>query len=484
MKFNLTILKIAVLTSFTVFAIVLFAFSSGFERKAYAYPEGPGGGASGAPGEVTCTDCHNQNTMTGAFQITPPANYTPGQTYSIEVRHTTSDSTRARWGFELTALTSTGNAAAGTFASTSSNTTTLTSSGRRYVDQSSSGTFRNQTGGAVWTFNWTAPATNVGAIKFYAAGLQANNNGGPSGDQTYTAVQEIQLAPVIVPNHDFGDFDGDGKADPSVFRPAEGNWYLKQSTAGNTGINWGTATDMITPADFDGDNKTDIAVWREGPAATAAFYILESSTNSVRIVPFGQTGDSPAPVGDWDGDGKADVAVYRDSAVGAQSFFYTIGSMGNPNGDTTYMPWGTTGDRPMRGDFDGDGKADLAVFRPSNGNWYIGQSSNGQLRVENWGIASDKFVSGDFDGDAKTDPAVYRNGVWYIKQSSNGSVAYINWGIASDVPVPADYDGDGKTDAAVYRNGVWWINNTGSASVSTENFGIGTDIPVEGFNVQ
>jgi hypothetical protein len=483
MRFNIFRLKIAVLTVFTGCVVIFFAFSSDPVSTVHAYPSGAGGDASGAPGENSCTDCHSQNSQTGQFMITPPANYTPGQTYTIEVRHTSSDSSRKIWGFEMTALTA-GNAAAGTFAGTDGNTTSFSDAGRNYVDQTENGTFDNQTGGALWTFNWTAPSTNVGGIRFYAAGLQGNSAGGDNGDQTYTAVKEIQLAPVIVPDHDFMDFDGDGKADPSVFRPAEGNWYVKESSGGESVTRWGLGSDMITPADFDGDNKTDYAVWREGPATVAAFYIFESSTNTFRIVQFGKTGDNPAPVGDWDGDGKADVAVYRDSAVGSQSYFYYIGSLNNPGGAVTFLQWGTTGDRPMRGDFDGDGQRDLAVFRPGENNWYINQSSNGQLRVERFGLATDDFVSGDFDGDAKTDLTVFRDGVWYIKRSSNGMIDYRNWGLASDVLVPADYDGDGLTDTAVYRDGIWWINQSSSGSTIAESYGVSSDIAVAVFNVQ
>jgi hypothetical protein len=484
MRIDVQKIKIAFLLIFAGITALAFIFGRGFISTTKASISGPPPSRTGAPGELNCTDCHNASTGVGQFSIIAPATYTPGQTYQIQVRHVTTDTTRRRWGFEMTSLAS--SLMAGTFANTNTTTKIVSGSNRSYIEHTSTGTFQNQPNGATWIFNWTAPLTNVGVVTMYACGIQANNNGSESGDQTYTTNTVIQPAPtVVIRPHVFSDFDGDGKSDAAVFRPSEAMWYVNRSVDSQyQATQFGLASDYLTPADFDGDNKTDVAVWRPGVALTAGFYILQSTTNAVRFEQFGQTGDDPSVVGDWDGDGKADVAVYRDSAAGSQSYFYYRGSLNNPAGYTTYLPWGATGDRPLRGDFDGDGKQDLAIFRPSNQVWYIGQSSNSTIRFESWGLATDKFILGDFDGDGKTDLTVFRNGIWYVRQSSNGQSSYVRWGLSTDTAVTGDFDSDGKSDVGVYRGGVWYILQSGTSSMSVRQFGVTTDTPIPGLYTQ
>jgi hypothetical protein len=186
-------------------------------------------------------------------------------------------------------------------------------------------------------------------------------------------------------------------------------------------------------------------------------------------------------VGDWDGDGKADLAVFRDGgAAGNQSYFFYRPSS-QPGADFVTVYWGTGGDKPMRGDFDGDGKADAAVFRPSDGLWYIRQSSSLQLRVDSWGFGSDKFVAADYDGDGKTDLAVFRDGIWYIKQSSNNQPRYERFGLTTDTLVPADYDGDGRADIAVFRDGIWYLLRS-QQGFSAVQFGTANDRAIPGMS--
>ena len=266
------------------------------------------------------------------------------------------------------------------------------------------------------------------------------------------------------------DFDGDDKADSSVFRPSNGSWYIFNSGLGNFRfVNFGLAGDIPVAEDYDGDQISDIAVFRSG-----SWYILQSTNNSFIAISFGRAGDIPTPA-DFTGDGRSEAAVFRPDG----GFWYLLDLTNNNfNG----VQFGTAGDVPTPADYDNDGQADISVFRPSNGSWYRLESRSGRFVSAQWGTNGDRPVPADYDADGRTDVAVFRPvnpASWFILRSSGGFDA-VNFGMAEDIPVPADYYGDGRADITVFRPsvGAWYRLNSSSNSFVAIQWGAGGDIPI------
>lgn len=268
------------------------------------------------------------------------------------------------------------------------------------------------------------------------------------------------------------DFDGDRKTDPTVVN-AFGNqlyWFTLKSSGGVSITPWGDNDgtndfiDYAACADYDGDGKTDIAIWREPIpqppppfGEQAYFYILYSSTGTYDVIPWGRSGNSnfvDFPVkGDYDGDGKMDIAISRQTLGGVnKKYFYIIQSRDG----VRVEQFGNTNDSAAPGDYDGDGKTDLVAIRPQCpgqgcvNTFYIQRSSDGAWHVQQFGFAaSDYPIPADYDGDGKTDIAAWRgkssgggNGTWTWIRSSDGVVESVRWGFNDLADAPAVGDYD------------------------------------------
>ncbi len=137
-----------------------------------------------------------------------------------------------------------------------------------------------------------------------------------------------------------------------------------------------------------------------------------------------------------------------------------------------------------RADFDGDGRSDLSIFRPSDGSWWVNRSTAG-VRAQTWGIGTDIPVPGDYDGDTKTDFAVWRGNdaggsSYYIFNSATSTVTTGRWGSPNDIPIVGDYDGDSKADLTVWRptDTRWYTYFSSGTGISVQQFGSAGDVPM------
>jgi chitobiase/beta-hexosaminidase-like protein/VCBS repeat protein len=294
-------------------------------------------------------------------------------------------------------------------------------------------------------------------------------------DSVVTAGTYAMCSFVLSATHAEVDATGSGAHTVTVITPAGCPWTVSDDMSKS----WLTMTGRVG-----------------GPVNTTVTYTVRPNTGFLRTAVLtiaGQPFEVTQAAGcvrcgrqsraDFDGDGQADISVFRRS----DGRWDILTSSSSYSSSRSFF-WGVSTDVPVTGDYDGDGTTDIGVFRPATGQWYILQSSTNftTFVMYFWGAATDLAVPGDYDGDGKTDVAVFRpaTGQWYILKSSTNFTTYIvrSWGVASDVPVPADYDGDGKTDMAVYRpaTGEWYVlqSSTDFTTFFARGWGLPTDLPV------
>ena len=287
------------------------------------------------------------------------------------------------------------------------------------------------------------------------------------------------------------DYDGDGRADLAVYRASTGEFLVRgPDGAEQSRVVGGSGLGRPVAGDYDGDGRLDLAVFQTtgGPLPGASQWTILTAGGESTSQSFGQEGvDIPVPA-DYDGDGAVDLAVYRPTT----SEWFVLGSTVGPFSRS----FGAPGiDSPVPADYDGDGRADIAVFRPRSdltpdaAHWFVLRSTEGPWAMPFGADLIDEPTPGDYDGDGRADIAVYRPesdlmpgaGHWFVLPSTEGAypLAFGQGGL--DRPVAQDYDGDGRTDIAVYRptTSDWFIlQSTGGPTV--RRFGLAGDVPVLG----
>ncbi|HEX8250750.1 MAG TPA: FG-GAP-like repeat-containing protein [Pyrinomonadaceae bacterium] len=307
---------------------------------------------------------------------------------------------------------------------------------------------------------------------------------GINGDIHFGDLVLVRYVSVSAVNNanNFFNYDYYKEDEIAVYRPNAsglGTWFFFRHSFGNPfQLDYGAPGDQIVPGDYDGDGLQDLAVFRPatGEWITRKIYLNACAPmDCAETVQFGANGDIPAP-GDFDGDGKFDRAVFRPSDGDWYILFSSTGGY-------TGFHFGQNGDKPVTGDYDGDGKSDVAVIRRENGKilWYISQSSDNQFVAFQFGNSEDKTAVADYNGDGRTEVAVWRpsNGTFYVLANYT-DFSFLQFGANGDVPMPADFDGDKKDDFAVYTpaNGAHNFIRSSDGSAGGTQFGLPTDIPM------
>ncbi len=255
----------------------------------------------------------------------------------------------------------------------------------------------------------------------------------------------VKRGPDLTHNGDFDAFvakiGGLPLAGIGVFRttaPNAGRWYLDANRSGLLNIctidkcqgPFGVSTDIPVVGQWNG-----VATPRLGTfTPTTRVWRLDLNGNGVwngvptdRQVVFGIAGDKPV-VGDWTGNGITRIGVFRQS----NGMWYldkdNDGLLEACTIDLCQGPFGLIGDRPVAGDWSGTGKTKIGVYRPSNNRWYIDYTGDGKWngvptdKLWAFGVATDQQVVGDWTGDGKAKPGVFRqsNGLWYLDADGNG----------------------------------------------------------------
>jgi hypothetical protein len=224
-----------------------------------------------------------------------------------------------------------------------------------------------------------------------------------------------------------------------------------------------TAVTMISNTVKTPVSTIGVGVFRP---STHTFYLKRGNKNVT--VNWGLGTDRPLS-GDWNGDGMLDVGVFRPS----MKRFYLRNGTAN-----TTVKWGLTNDLPLGGDWNGDGLGDVGVFRPSTLTFYLKNgTANTTIRL---GLAGDLPLGGDWNGDGMGDVGIFRpSGHMFVLKNGTAKTV-IRWGQSTDIPVSGDWNSDGMYDVGVFRpSAAMFLLKNGTRN-TTIRWGQSTDIAVSG----
>ncbi len=335
-----------------------------------------------------------------------------------------------------------------------------------------------------FTVNWNTNGLPAGK-KHWLYWVITDASGNVSRSYAQVPVVTGALPAKVVASKKMDDVDGDGVSDPIVYRPAIA-FYRNGSTIGQNSIGFGDIYSTAVNADIDGDRATDNGIYVPNNGQLK-WYFIRSSDGGIYPRSWGVVGDKPV-LGDYDNDGVDDVAIYRPSTG---EWFVNFAS-----GGSKMQQWGKNGDIPVPADYDGDGKTDFAIWRPSDGTWWILNSGFATKKTSasyskyQWGLNGDMPVPGDWFGTGKAYPAVWRpsNGTWYLRNigGSSGSYTSYQFGLPGDIPLVGYYNKlkPNELTPTVYRasTGTWFNYTRSNAAVGMQQWGMpGDQVPAYRF---
>jgi hypothetical protein len=279
------------------------------------------------------------------------------------------------------------------------------------------------------------PADNLGGANFRGWWTLVNNVASSTSRTEHGSTSET----IAVQ-----DYDGDGRDDLAVYAATATTpsfKILKSSTSTVTTHPYGLQLDIRLQGDFNNDGKDDLAVYR--PSQGIFFWSNETTPTVINYLPWGLPNERALTL-DYDGDGRSDIAIVRVIS-GALQFWIRQSS----DGAAVVFNFGLDEDAVITGDFDADGRDDLCLVRNAdlgNGNrkyfWILeADGGNTPPNPVDWGLPTDVPTLGDYDGDGRTDIAVWRGAAdptmnfFYVRRSSTGALSVQEWGQQGDQPV-------------------------------------------------